>query len=68
MYDRLHEAEDNVGAVQHVDVGGRLAQPHTRDGPRLDDGLVGGAVLLQRLLDGVDEGLLLQMSRATWRS
>ena len=59
MYDRLHEAEDNVGAVQHVDVCGRLAQPHTRDRPRFNDGLVGGAVLLQRLLDRIDEGLLL---------
>ena len=31
----LDEAKDDVVAVQHVDVGRRLAQPHTRNRTRL---------------------------------
>ena len=59
--NRLHEVEDDIVAVEDIDVGGRLAQLDAGDGTRFNHQLVGRAMTLERLLDGVDKMLLLQM-------
>jgi hypothetical protein len=64
MNDGLDEAEDDIIAVQHIDVGGGLAELDAGDGPRLNHRLVGAPVRLQRFLHRVNKVLLLQMAGA----
>ncbi len=45
-----------------------LAELDAGDGARLNDGLVGAAVGLQRLLHAVDEVFLLEVARAARRT
>ena len=61
--DRLYHGEDDIVAVQDVDVCGGLAQLDACNGGSLSHRLV-GAVGLKSLLDGVDKMLLFQVPGA----
>ena len=65
--DGLHEREDDVVRVEDVDVGGRLAELDAGDGGGVRHGLRGVA-RRQRLLDRVDELLLLDVLRRARRA
>ena len=66
--DGLNEVEDDIVAIEDIDIGGRLAQLDAGDGACLNHQLVGRAMTLKRLFDRVDEVLFLQMPRAAGSS